>query len=293
MRHKINEGEGIMGTKKIILKKKGFSLVGVLVASGIFSVMSLAMFKTLQISFNSQAVLNSIFVTQDLKHSMRKAFQSGSCSQNMATVSGDSIAELKDHSLSTPVTLVKSGEAFREKLNIAKIEITSPLTTNPAYKKLTVYYSRKGLSSLSTRGDNPCSGTDLSGCYAENCHLRYEPSVSCDLLNCSNLGSNSVAGLFCGPGEYLKGFDTDGNKICENYTIMNNITTHAFQCNDCGTRTYNIGNQKFCALSVIETGGFESHCRVRRTVGDNWEINMRDAAPYNGEGQLCEAICFN
>ena len=224
---------------------KGFGLIEVLVAAGILSVMSLAMLKMFQSSFDSQAVLSSIMLDQDLKHAIRKSFEGVSCEKNMQSVSGDTITELKHYSspTDTGMILIKKGQ-FKEKLDIVKMAIEQE-PYDPIHKKLTVYYKRRGLGVLTTRDQKPCTETDLSGCYEDICKMAYKTGSiddTCSLLNCSAIDKNSLAGISCDAGKYLTGFDSSGNKICKTSQVDQSCSVGEY------LRGFDLNGNKICEV---------------------------------------------
>ncbi len=119
-------------------------------------------------------------------------------------------------------TLVKVG-GFKNTLEVVKMDFTGSGTGNPktstVIRDFIVYYKKKGVGTME---DKPCNSSNVEGCYFQGCSLKYKlennasPNVEvCDVQNCAGLGENHIAGIKCPSGEYLKGFDSNGNKICE------------------------------------------------------------------------------
>ncbi len=119
-------------------------------------------------------------------------------------------------------TLVKVG-GFKNTLEVVKMDFTGSGTGNPktstVIRDFIVYYKKRGVGTME---DKPCNSSNVEGCYFQGCSLKYKlennasPNVEvCDVQNCAGLGENHIAGISCGSGKYLKGFDSNGNKICE------------------------------------------------------------------------------
>ena len=273
--------------ENIIKNKNGFLILETLVAAGIMSIFALAIFKTLDISLLSANTSFSIVIEQDLKRAIRKSFSGVSCEKNMESILGDSFTELKFYNSSTDTgtTLVKKG-LFKEKLDIVKITLETE-SSDPSIKKITTYFKRKGLKALYTKDQRPCTETDLSGCYADNCKMVYRTGGTddiCSLLSCSS-GENALAGITCEDGQYLKGFDITGGKICKDLADLWSCPSDAI------LEGFNSDGSPICGVlpaSVLvtevppeppeepSTFTVESECAYRRHVTDRantYDIN--------------------
>ncbi len=164
-------------------------------------------------------------------------------------------------------TLVKVG-GFKNTLEVVKMDFTGSGTGNPktstVIRDFIVYYKKKGVGTME---DKPCNSSNVEGCYFQGCSLKYKlennasPNVEvCDVQNCAGLGENHIAGISCGSGKYLKGFDSNGNKICQDLgECATNEYLKGFDSNGnkiCLNRSTLIGSQ-ICPSGQY-LGGFNS-----------------------------------
>ena len=110
-----------------------------------------------------------------------------------------------DNTDDTPV--LKKGVAFKGDLNIVKMALKGSSDTgdanNPKKNKVTrtfvVYYKKEAMGSYSTLGGEPCTESDLSGCYFNQCQVQYQLDDDdttstnfdkvCSVSDCANYGS--------------------------------------------------------------------------------------------------------
>ena len=206
----------------------------VLIAAGILSVVSLGLVKVLGVSLNSANLGNTLVADQDLKTALSKTLETGlQCRNNLdpgnrTIVSGTdtyTLTSLKRYrgASDTTGTELIGINTFRDYLGIVKMKFIEPdadsTPDTDTHREFKVYYKREKVGHLSTRDNRPCTNTDTSGCYVHTCSLEYDRSdplnVRCNLLSCVSLTGNVVAGVECGANEYLKGFDSKGNRICK------------------------------------------------------------------------------
>ena len=191
----------------------------------------------LSVSIRSSQTVRSSLAEQSLIWAMGKVLTDTiQCKANLKPTSGrltGSDNEQGRGTLSTLIqglgdpnvddfTLVEIGD-FKDSLEVVKMELqgnTGNPKTSTVNRDFVVYYKKKGVGTLE---DKPCDSSNTDGCYFQTCSLQYElqstsnPDVTvCDVQNCTGIaGGNHVAGISCGGGKYLKGFDSNGNKICE------------------------------------------------------------------------------
>lgn len=240
-----------------IKNKKGFSIIEVLIAVGILSVVNVALFKIMDISVLSSSLSNSIMTDADLKMAIHNVLKPDQCEVNLKPSNIDSthktISELKKYSdpadLTTGLVLLKSGASFRDYLDIVRIELADLAPPIPKQKEFKVYYKRNRVRHLNKKGNLPCNSTDQSGCYINKCKIEYEVSgsdvVKCTVLDCfgvvQNLSSNgnlqegcyqinsSSVIIGCSPNE-VGGINTTaiGNGVLETGTIHSEAIGNTF-----------------------------------------------------------------
>ncbi len=199
-------GKEIKSLIKVISNNKGFSLIEVLIVVFILSFTSLAILKTLDISLLSSNLSNSLVSDADLKTAIHHVLKPDQCERNLhpdkltnVNTNSKTVSLLKkykdpaDPSNQEGAQLIKSGETFRDYLDIIKIELAGPETD--IQREFKVYYKRKKVKHLSTRENNVCNSTDQSGCYVNTCNIEYETHTvgavtsvtTCTVLNCFNI----------------------------------------------------------------------------------------------------------
>ena len=242
-------------------KDQGFSLIEVLVSAFLGSVILLGTGKMVSVSLKNSNVIKSNIEEQILLHSISKVLtDSAQCKANLKP-SIDRLTgvekELGRGTLSSlylgldnpdvnDIALLTVGQTFQSSLDIVRIQLTEGLPTdNPktqiVNRKLIVYYKKRGLKNLpNAHGEDlPCTNSDTRGCYFSHCSLQYalqdipaNPNVTeCDVLNCMGItGQSNIAGVQCNSGEYLSGFDPDGQKICK--SLGESIGNSIGSCDD-------------------------------------------------------------
>ena len=212
-----------------------------LIVAGVGSVVMAGTLKTLTISTQSAAVVRSSLSEQELRLSVSRALTEDQCKANFKPTASSTA----DHSglkgtdrekgvgdvtilrefatdstglVTTPltsptgaVTLLKTGTAFKNDLDIVKMSIEGDITPftdakNPKKQAVTrtfsVYYKKKNLGDLNTLGGNVCTATDTTGCYFNHCSMKYglqdqaNPGVTtCQVMDCVGIagGGGNVA----------------------------------------------------------------------------------------------------
>ena len=185
---------------------KGAFIIEVLVASLMFSIVTLAVYKTLGVSLLSSNLSNSILTDADLKTAIYNVLSPGQCEKNLhpsklneVTSESRTLESLTRYKLpgSTGVEIIKKGENFRDYLGIVKIELAGEGTSKQ--REFKVYYTRERTKHLKTRDNQLCDETDTSGCYIHKCNLEYEAAAhvtTCTVLDCFAL-SNSKQSVKC------------------------------------------------------------------------------------------------
>ena len=202
-------------TIKTLGNNKAFTIIEVLITAGIFTVISLAMFKTLDVTLLSSNVTNSLISDADLKMAMYRVLEFGHCKKNLhpdnLTVVDPNIKTISvlkryedtaDPLNTAGAELIKSGEVFKGYLDIVKIELVGPDTDlNRDFK---VYYKRNKVKHLNTKDGGVCDSTDQSGCYINECNLEYETQTigavtnvtTCTVLSCFNINTTQFVDCY-------------------------------------------------------------------------------------------------
>lgn len=199
--------------KTIFRQDRGFSLIEVLVAIGISSVVLMGTFKVLNIASESSQMAKTAVVEQELNAALNRVLGEGkSCRHNLRPGSTDSNIDEKgigDHIkklVVDSVDLVKEEDLFNERLKIVKIALEGDLTEDPmnqlVTRNLVVYYKKPGLGNLETLGGETCEKGNTKGCYFTQCQVNYKLGKDkddntvvnrCDALNCLSLGMGDFA----------------------------------------------------------------------------------------------------
>ncbi|MDE0118708.1 MAG: hypothetical protein OXM55_01710 [Bdellovibrionales bacterium] len=259
---------------------------------------------TIQASIAEQSLMLSIGKvltdTTQCKTNLKPSSGGISATNGKGTIS-ELIQGLGDPSVED-FTLLKIG-SFKDVLDIVKMDFTGSGTGDPktstVMRDFIVYYKKRGIGTLENK---PCDSTNVEGCYFKRCSLQYKlenranPDVEvCDVQNCTGSGqTNNMAGISCGAGEYLKGFDSTGNKICE--PILSGVTRYEVLCSQgiiCN-EILPLGSHRFCVLSGKEgpgAGANYTSCEVTGTVNGFWELIARGRA--DTMFHICRALCFN
>ena len=235
-----------------IKNKKGFSIVSVLVASAIGLIVLAGTTRIITFSLNASQAAKSSATELELLLSLSKLLANETqCKGNLKPnrILNSIISRIDS---SNPLTIIEEGQSFKNNLEIVKIDLMGA-TGNPraeiVNRKFVVYYNKKNIRTLD---DKPCNANSVEGCYFYSCDLKYKtedvatnPNVEvCDVQNCSSTQMNSTVGVSCDDGQFLKGFDDSGNKICLDLTEVYS------EIGSCATGEYLSGfdnkGQKIC-----------------------------------------------
>ncbi len=226
----------------------------------------------------------------------------------------------------SPVTsddtvILESGKTFGGGLiKIQKMALIDPDETNSNTIERTfkVYYSKPRLGAYKTIGGGTCTdgtgATDQAGCYSLSCKMDYHckdadgdcsdstadltasPPVkadSCAPLNCSGASAGGLTNVFCDEDQYLRGFDSGGNKICQDIggcstgevlqgidPVTGNKICKNIDCPDGESfRGFDENGDKICEVAVQR--GEAHHCEAGEYI-----------TGFNSEGEpVCESPC--
>ena len=228
------------GFKRTLLNNKGVGLAGVLVASTITLVVLGGVYRVSDISVSNAKIFNTIFAEQDLKRAIGQSLIGNNCKENLKQFHSTTGPFSLNNLQAGGMTLVTKGSLFKQRLNIRKLEFRKT-----PEKLLTVYYSKAGLGDQETlpKQDGTagvCTATDQSDCYFISCKVDYKCddqtcTKGCESLNCATTQEFAsvktidtkagLKGVKCDDGKYLKGFDSDGGKICVDLQETNTLPT--------------------------------------------------------------------
>ena len=234
---------------------RGLGLIEVLVGGAIGSVVVAGSMKSLQLSLESAQVVRSSLSESELRFSLAQILTNEEdCKANLKptadnvpdpkavglygakrdwgrgevvqlkknignNVAGDASTEADD------ILLVEQGVSFKGDLNIVKMALKGSSTedddNNPKKglrtRTFVVYYKKEGMGSFSTLGGEPCTESDQTGCYFNQCQVEYQlqdqanPEVTkCAVADCVNYGSGGSGGnVEC----YHADTEDDGNIV--------------------------------------------------------------------------------
>lgn len=149
------------------------------------------------------------------------------------------------------------GSDFKDYFSIQKISLKE-ITTDQ--RELIVYFKRHGLKMLSTRGSNPCTSSDTSGCYLYVCNVKYtgSPVDACSALDCydpSDDGHLISHNTFeTKVNEILKKIDDLSSKM-DGLTINNLNNNDNDDDNNAGNNNNNAGNECTPTYAYKKIGG--------------------------------------
>ena len=206
MSQKVNSlrghGQGGLGllVKQVLSRKtRGIGLIETLVGGAIGAVVVAGSMKSLQLSLESNLVAKATLAEMDIHHTIRQALQ-GSKQDCLANFTPEAQADPNPYAqglygadrewgIGEVFQLYKGGakvlekkQTFKGSLEIVKMSLKGVKpTTDPNSKKITkgtevprsfvVYYKKVNMGSYSTLAGNPCTESDLSGCYFEQCEV--------------------------------------------------------------------------------------------------------------------------
>ena len=239
MSQKVNSlrghGQGGLGllVKQVLSRKtRGIGLIETLVGGAIGAVVVAGSMKSLQLSLESNLVAKATLAEMDIHHTIRQALQ-GSKQDCLNNFTPKTQADPNPYAqglygadrewgIGEVFQLYKDGakvlekkQTFKGSLEIVKMSLKGVKpTTDPNSKRIThggpavtrqfvVYYKKVNMGSYSTLAGNPCTESDLSGCYFEQCEvtLRVDndgvstttPPANFQVCNsgtCANYGSH-------------------------------------------------------------------------------------------------------
>ncbi len=204
--------------KSTLRNNKGFSLLEVLLASGIMLIIiiELTIFLTSTMKINN--LIHSQLSESDFRKFAAKSLNGDGCTNTFTGNIGDSVSIIKDTDDKTiwqidtnrdgDLTDLKDG-LFNTGFKIIKI-ITTPTEPDPTpgYANMQVFFSRPGGTFPTTDKNLECSTTDQTGCYKQVCLMKLLPKVvgnpvppgtegtqvqKCILLSCAGRGGEEGA----------------------------------------------------------------------------------------------------
>ena len=197
--------------------KNGYLLVEMLIVIGILSIIAIGSLKSAEISLLSSKVVNNIQAEADLKLAIHSALSDDKCFQNLdytnpSLLDDPIIANTKIvEELNIGAFQLRSGSDFKESFSIKKMSLEE-VPTAPDQRKLQVYFKRKGLKTLSTRKNKPCTINNTEGCYSYECNVQYSgtPLDSCSAFDCY---TNSDSGHLISHNTFDTAMDALENRV--------------------------------------------------------------------------------
>ena len=257
MSQKVNSlrghGQGGLGllVKQVLSRKtRGIGLIETLVGGAIGAVVVAGTMKSLQLSLESNLVAKATLAEMDIQHTIRQALQ-GNKQDCLANFTPEEKADPdpyaqgiygddREWGIGEVFQLYKDGakvlekkQTFKGSLEIVKMSLKGVKPTiDPNSKRINhggpavirqfvVYYKKVNMGGYSTLAGNPCTESDLSGCYFEQCPvtLRVDddddkdtaPSIPtvCNSGTCANYGSQGSGPPPCYKVDQT---DTSGNE---------------------------------------------------------------------------------
>ena len=278
---------------------KGFFLVEILIAGVIFSVISFALLRTLDISLVSSNVVQSIMAEQDLKTAISKSLSDFHCLKNLSNVNPGTkslssliLYEEADPAKNQGKTLVEKGKLFQNSLKIVDISLTD-VSGTATQKEFKVYFKRQKAKHLSTKKRGACDITDKSGCYVNKCTLEYDSVNSiCSLSDCFTASKpkskkDPLEGLLLSKKcDRHYGWDVDNNKCV--------YTGRCYQMSKIGSDPSASGPNKACALFLKDNYNFATGTSYNHPVhGSGLVYTHADYQDYPLTNTCGSNLCTN
>ena len=181
---------------------RGFSLVEVLVAGVIASVIAMGSLYSLKFALQAGTVSRSVLTETDFKLSVRQALKEDVCTVNLRPKSDADkektvipVTSLKLKS-NDPEPIIEIG-TFKGDIEVVKMEVRARDKTS-TNREFIAYYKKNNIGKLNTvageicgRDPNDSTKFKLDGCYTEKCSLNYilgdnpdTPATETDFFSC-------------------------------------------------------------------------------------------------------------
>ncbi len=205
-------------TKNTSCNNKGFSLLEVLLVSGIMLIIITGLASLLPDTMKINNLIHSQLSESDFRKFVAKSLNGDGCTNTFNGNIGDSVSIIKDTDDNTiwqmdtnrdgDLTDLKDG-LFNRNFKVIKIT-TAPTepTATPGYANMQVFFTRPGGTFPKKDNNLDCSTTDQSGCYKQVCLLKLSPTQAgdppppgtagtqmqkCALLSCAGRGGEEGA----------------------------------------------------------------------------------------------------
>ena len=189
---------------------------------------------------------------------------------------------------SDDITVLKAGDDFRDGLlSIKSLELLKREPATGSTYTFAVFYTKPHSGSYDTLGDGDCSDSDKSGCYSKTCELEiiYDSSsppliTACDLKNCGGAEGHDIS---CELGNYLHGFNSDGQPSC--------LPIRPATCPD-GAVVTGVHTAE-SAREEADTEEGDPKCTVLVKIPKNKALECDDGKVLQGFDTAGEPVCTN
>ena len=189
------------------MTNRGVSLVEVLIAGVIASVIAIGSLQSLKFAMQSGTVSRSILTENDFKLTLSRAL-TDNCLGNLKAPSiankANTVIPITSLKLKISDTdpIIEVG-TFKTDIQVVKMEVKAKAITDTR-REFIAYYRKNNLGHLNTVAEQPCDATatpqNLDGCYTATCKLDYEfgddPDTTGDqtdhFLGCKSLTCHPV-----------------------------------------------------------------------------------------------------
>ena len=230
------------------MTNRGVSLVEVLVAGVIASVIAIGNLQALKFAMQAGTVSRAILTENDFSSTVNKALTED-CKNNLDISETNKQLKTKDVIVpveavklktnldpnSAPVTVIEEG-TFKEDIEVVKMEVKTKGENDIREREgeFVIYYKKKNLGDLNTVAKMRCEKTsetsyDLSGCFRKKCNLKYtvddsatteDNEFNCEVIDCHGLNLQpqvALSGYPCPWGSlYNPDHKTNGKPKCDN-----------------------------------------------------------------------------
>ena len=210
------------------MANRGFTLVELLVASVVGTMLLGVSAKFIEMNLQSTNVAKALLTENDFKQTIAKGLENEGCHET-----DDNQASLKPDSLDTSapnkadgIGALKSGFSlnsikvgdFKGSIEVIKMELKG-VATEPT-RDFVVYYKKKDLGILNAPDASKCISTDVTGCFEQRCTVNYkntppgdsDPGHCTGSVDCHALGGGGGGGGGPPPCYHVDKTDSSGSE---------------------------------------------------------------------------------